>query len=198
MKPTASPTAVPPTAETASSTPASPIEKVPDTAAATATRYSTRAVASLSSPSPSRMETIRRGSPRRPATAVAATGSGGDTIAPSTTATAHGIPSTEWASSATAAVVTSTSPTASRPIGRRLARSCRRSMCSAAQYSSGGRNRARVSSGSSSTSGSPGIRATASPASSSSTGSGMAVRPASLTTTATAASRPISSSRVSI
>ena len=61
-------------------------------------------MASFRSPSPSRMATIRRGSPRRPATEVAATGSGGETIAPSTTATAHGIPNTEWASTATAAV----------------------------------------------------------------------------------------------
>src|SRR5918994_2172043 len=159
-QPTASPTAVPPTAETTSSVPASPNEKVPDTAAAT--------------------------------------GSGGDTTAPRITATAHGSPSIAWARAATAAVVTSTSPTARSAIGRRLARRSRRSMCSAAQYSSGGRNRARISSGSSSTWGSPGIRATASPASTSSTGSGMVVRPASRTTTATAASSPISSSRVSM
>src|SRR5512133_3506149 len=84
-QPTASPTVVPPTAATTSSTPAWTSEKAPDTVTATATRYRTRAVASLSSPSPSRMVTIRLGSPSRPATAVAATGSGGYTNAPTTT-----------------------------------------------------------------------------------------------------------------
>src|SRR6266545_2554621 len=158
----------------------------------------TRAVASFSSPSASRMVTIRRGIPMRPATATAATGSGGATIAPSTIATAHGSPSAAWASSATALVVATTSPTASIEIGRRSRRRSRRLVCRAAQYSSGGRNSASVSSGSSSTSGSPGTRATARPAAISSTGSGTRVCPARVTTTAMAASMPMSSSRVSM
>ena len=45
-------------------------------------RSDTRAVASLSSDSPSRIVTIRRGSPIRRPTAVAATASGGATTAP--------------------------------------------------------------------------------------------------------------------
>ncbi|GAA3067599.1 hypothetical protein GCM10020000_59950 [Streptomyces olivoverticillatus] len=84
------------------------------------------AVTSLKSPSPSRMETRRRGSPTEPATAVAATGSGGATSAPSTTAAASEMPGTiAWATAATAAVVTNTRATASRKIGRRLAWNCR-------------------------------------------------------------------------
>ena len=50
------------------------------------------AVASFSRLSPSRIVTIRRGTARRAATAVAAISSGGATIAPSAMATAHGMP----------------------------------------------------------------------------------------------------------
>ena len=63
--------------------------------AAIAVRSDTRAVASLTSDSPSRIVTIRRGSPMRRATAVAATASGGATIAPSANATANGTPSSQ-------------------------------------------------------------------------------------------------------
>lgn len=100
--------------------------KLPLTAAAIATWYSTIAVTSLNRPSPSRMETSLRGSPTDPATAVAATGSGGATSAPSATAAAMGSPGTiALATAATAAVVTKTSATASRKIGRLLAANCR-------------------------------------------------------------------------
>ena len=58
-----------------------------------AVRSDTRAVASLTSDSPSRIVTIRRGSPIRRATAVAATASGGATTAPRANATAKGTPS---------------------------------------------------------------------------------------------------------
>ena len=47
-------------------------------------------------------------------------GVGGPSTAPSTNAAAHGMPSTAFATAATAAIVTSTSPTASRPIGFQL------------------------------------------------------------------------------
>ncbi len=110
------------TAERISSPNASGTEKVPLTAAAMATWYSTMAVTSLKSPSPSRIDTSRRGSPTEPATAVAATGSGGATSAPRATAAAMGSPGTiEFATAATAAVVTKTRATASRKIGRLLA-----------------------------------------------------------------------------
>ncbi len=72
------------------------------------------------------MDTSLRGSPSDPATAVAATGSGGATSAPSATAAAIGSPgTTALATAATAAVVTNTSATASRRIGRTLAVNCR-------------------------------------------------------------------------
>jgi hypothetical protein len=65
--------------------------------------------------------------------AVAATASGGDTIAPSANAAAHGIPGTApCATSATAQVVSSTSPVASSEIGRRLALKSRQLVSSAA------------------------------------------------------------------
>ncbi len=59
-------------------------------------------------------------------TAPAATASGGDTIAPRATAAAQLMPGTAaCATSATTAVVTSTSPIASSEIGRRFARKSR-------------------------------------------------------------------------
>ncbi len=87
-----------------------------------AVRRATSAVASLSSDSPSRIVTIRRGSPIRRPIAVAATASGGATTAPIMKAAGQprsGISS--WTSTATPAVVNTTSPTDSSRIGRRLA-----------------------------------------------------------------------------
>jgi len=69
--------------------------------------------------------TTRRGAPSRAAMAVAATGSVGETIAPSTKATGHASPMTTCATSATLTIVASTSPTASNEIGRRFARRSR-------------------------------------------------------------------------
>ena len=61
---------------------------------------------------------MRRGTLRRCVTAVAATASGGDTIAPSTNATGQPIPGiTACATQATAVVVTTTRPIASSAIG---------------------------------------------------------------------------------
>ena len=61
------------------------------------------AVASFRRLSPSRIDTIRRGTARREATAAAAISSGGATIAPSAIATAHGRPGIRaWAAAATA------------------------------------------------------------------------------------------------
>ncbi len=71
--------------------PASTREKPPSIAATLATRYATSAVASFRRLSPSRIVTIRRGTPRRWKIAVAATASGGATIAPSVRAAAHGM-----------------------------------------------------------------------------------------------------------
>ena len=76
------------------------------------------AVPSLTRLSPSTIVTSLRGTPSRRAIAVAAIGSVGETMAPSTKAVGHVSPSTtSCATTATATVVITTRPTASRPIG---------------------------------------------------------------------------------
>ncbi len=76
--------------------------------------------------SPSTTVTIRRGTPTRRMIDVAATGSVGETIAPSANAIAHGIPSiNSCAITATAHVVASTSPIEVREIARASARRSR-------------------------------------------------------------------------
>ncbi len=121
-QPMTTPTAIPPRPTTTNDTPAATIEKAPVTATAIATRYAMRADASLIRLSPSRIVTTRDGTPSRRKTAVAATASGGATIAPSVNA---GAPASSGMShettTPTTTVVNSTSPIASRPIGRALA-----------------------------------------------------------------------------
>ncbi len=75
---------------------------------------------SLISDSPSTIVTIRPGTPSRRAIAVAATGSVGETMAPSTNAGAQSKPSAAWATHATPTIVASTSPTASSEISLML------------------------------------------------------------------------------
>ena len=88
----------------------------------------------MTSPSPSTIATIRRGMPNRWAIEVAASGSVGETTAPSTNADDHGRPLTaECATQATPAVVHSTRPVESRPIGRLLARRSRSDVKNAAE-----------------------------------------------------------------
>src|SRR5438067_13223590 len=82
--PTARPIAIPPITLTKNRVVALPGEKLPVTTAATAKRYATSAVPSLTRLSPSITAIRRRGRPRRCAIAVAAVGSVGETIAPST------------------------------------------------------------------------------------------------------------------
>ena len=94
--------------------------------------------------------------PSRSSTAVAETGSVGPSTAPSTNAADHGIPSSAFATAATAAIVTTTSPTASSPIGFQLARSSETLTVIAAAYSSGGRKTKKITSGSTSGDGRPG------------------------------------------
>ena len=117
-QPTPSPTAIPPPTLTTKSPVVCHSEKEPVRTAATATRYATRPVPSLTRLSPSTMVTSFRGTPRRRAIDVAASGSVGDTIAPSTNAAPQESPSTSsCATTATPTVVTTTSPIASKPIG---------------------------------------------------------------------------------
>ena len=90
-------------------------------------------MASFISPSPPRMVTSRRGRPSLPAIWVAATESGGDTMAPRAKATAQLMPPTrEWMTTATDAMVATTSPTASNRMGRQWVRSSRAEVSSEA------------------------------------------------------------------
>ena len=84
------------------------------------------AVASLIMLSPSTTVTTRRGTRSRWAIAVAAIGSVGETIAPSTTAAFHESPAiAAWATAATPNVVAITSPIASNEIGLTFSRRSR-------------------------------------------------------------------------
>ena len=96
--------------------------------------------------------------------ALAARGSVGETIAPRANAAGQVIPSTmAWAVTATATAVARTSPTADIEIARASARRSRGEAKKPAQYSSGGRNATRTSSGGSSTAGMPGTNPRTSP-----------------------------------
>ncbi len=132
----------------------------------------TRAAASLIRLSPSITLTIRRGAPTRRIRAVAATGSVGDTIAPSAKDIGHDMSITSWATTATAAAVTITRPIDVTEIARMSRRSALRSEKNAAEYSNGGRKIVSTRSGSSSTVGTPGTSASASPPSTSTIGYG--------------------------
>src|SRR5688500_12522093 len=92
---------------------ASTSENTPVSTAVSANLKSTRAVASLTRPSPSRIAVMRVGTPSRRAIASGATTSGGETMAPSTNATAHGSPISQCAAAATTNVANTTQPTAS-------------------------------------------------------------------------------------
>ena len=125
-KPTRAP---PPAARTKSSVTSR--ASTPTAVAARAVRSATRAVASLSSDSPSRIVTIRRGSPIRRPTAVAATASGGATTAPIASATGQDTSITACTRAPTPTVVKTTSPTLSNRIGRRLALKSTSDVCTA-------------------------------------------------------------------
>ena len=99
---------------------ASASEKTPVSTAASANLNSTSAVASLTKPSPSRIAVMRLGTPSLRAIASGATTSGGETMAPSTNATAHGSPINQCAAAATTTVVNTTHPMARSEISRKL------------------------------------------------------------------------------
>ena len=105
----------------------------PPPMAAIAVRSATSAVASLSSDSPSRIVTMRRGRPIRRATAVAATASGGATTAPIAKAAGHPtLGSRVCTTTPTTNVVATTSSTESRRMVPRLALKSTSEVCSAA------------------------------------------------------------------
>src|SRR6476646_356596 len=110
------------------------------------------------------MTVTRRGTGSRATIAAAATASGGLTIAPNAIATGHGIPGTiNRATRATATEVTSTSATASDPIGRMFALNSRSGVKNAAAQSTGGRKTKNTKLGSSSGITTPGRSAITSP-----------------------------------
>lgn len=154
---TARPTTTPPTAAVRKLTPTSARLTAP-AIARMAVRTTTRAVASLKSDSPSRMVTMRRGSPIRRATAVAATASGGATIPPRARATANGTSRSFQTTRATPKAVKSTSPTESSPMTRLLAPRSTSDVRIDAAYSRGGRIPRRITWGPTSTSGTAGTK----------------------------------------
>lgn len=120
---------MPPAASSTKLPAASTQLNVPVMAAATAKRNNTIPVASLTRLSPSSSTTIRRGSRSPASTALAATASGGDTMAPSAKHAAQGKPgTTRCATTPTTSVVNATAPTASCTMIRRLARKSRQAV----------------------------------------------------------------------
>ena len=176
---TPNPTAAPPTEATRKSHPIWSADTPPDTATR-AVRSATSAVASLSSDSPSRIVTIRRGKPIRRAIAVAATASGGATTAPIAKEIGQEIPGIiECTIQATPTVVNTTSPTDSSRIGRRLALKSTSEVWMAAAYNSGGSSPRRTTSGSRWISGTVGRYDATTPTAISSSGAGNPIRLAS-------------------
>ena len=146
-----------------------------------AVRSATREVASLSSDSPSRIDTSVRGRPIRRAMAVAATASGGATTAPIAIATGQlRSGKTQRRATATATVVAITRPTESSRMGRRLALKSTSEVCRAAAYSKGGSSPKSTTSGPSWTCGRLGTKEAAMPITIKSSGAG--IRRRSLTT----------------
>ncbi len=183
------PTSTPPPAATTKSSP-TPRTVTEPTAAARAVRKATSAVASLSSDSPSRIVTIRRGRPIRRPIEVAATASGGATTAPIASAIAHEMPGiSQCTITPTPAAVNTTSPIESSRIARRLALKSTRDVCSAAAYSSGGSSPSSTTSCSRWTSGANGKKLPAIPATISSSGAGTSRRPAIAVSDRTATAR---------
>ncbi len=134
---------------------------------------------------------MRRGTPRRWATVVAAMASVGETIAPRTKAAAQGSPVKVWTTTATTKVVIRTSPTASSEIALTFARKSRHEVKIAETYSKGGKNNRNTSSGSSFTCGSCGTNPSADPPRTSRIGYGIFSRVARVASAATATRRPM-------
>ena len=139
MSATSKPTATPPKAAMRKPMLACVAVTVP-AMAAIATRRQVIAVASLTSDSPSRIVTRRRGSPTRRAIVVAAMASGGATTAPKANATGKLTGKISQVIRPTPKAVTTTSSTESCAMDRRLARKSITEVRMAAAYSNGGRN----------------------------------------------------------
>ncbi len=155
---------------------------------------STRAVASLTRPSPSRIVTMRGGRPSRLPRLVAATASGGATTAPSAIARASGIAQIRCTITPTSTADTTTSTMARNPITRRLRRKSTNGTCRAAAYSSGGRITVRTMSGSISKCGTTGMAPTPTPTTVSASGAATPMRPEKNETTPMTSTTPTTTS----
>lgn len=130
----------------------------------TAVDSRTRAVASLTRPSPSRIVTMRGGSPKRLPRLIAATASGGETTAPSAMASDSATPgSSQWTTRPAANAESTTRTTDSETITRTFLRNSTKGTCRAAAYSSGGSTTPRMRCGSSSIVGMPGMSPSSTP-----------------------------------
>ncbi len=159
---------------------ARPASNVPVSAAATANRYSTSPEASLTRLSPSSSTVMRGGRDSPCSTALAATVSDGETIAPSAKHAAHGSDgSTQCATIPTPRVVKATAPTANCRMILKFARKSLHTVKYALDSKSGGRKSTSARSGSSSMSGTPGISANAIPPRMKAAAGGMRIRRAS-------------------
>ncbi len=148
-------------------------------------------MASLNRPSASTALTGSRGDSSRRMMLAPASGSVGDTIAPSANAPAQERPPiTACATTATATIVASTRPTAVSPTVRTLRRMYPRSVKNAAPYTSGGRNTTSTTLGLSLKAGNPGTKPNAAPPSTSTIGYGIRIWRASAPRPATATSSP--------
>lgn len=148
-----------------------------------ATRNSSRLVASLNRLSACTRACTRGGRDNRRANAATATGSVLASTAPSAKAMPTGSGVSAMAKAPTAAAETSTSPTASAVTGRHTARRSRQGSSSPAANSSGGRTTKLTTSGVTTMAGTPGSRPTTTPAMTSSDGAGTRNRRANVATT---------------
>lgn len=156
--PTSSPTTMATTTASVKS-PAAPQKEKAPAVAAIAVRSRTRAVASFTRPSPSRMVSSRGGRPNRLPIEVAATASGGLITAPRAIPAARERPGRMVESTTPITTAdTSTSPTDSRLLGPRLRRKSVTGMLTAAAYSRGGSTTVRIHSSSIVGCSMPGIR----------------------------------------
>ncbi len=160
---------------------------MPATTAVTATLYATSAAASLSIASLSTASPTRSGTPIRLNVAAAETGSVGARIAPSTNAAGQlRSPMAACATTATAAIVTSTRANVSDTSWAVAARSSCGDALKPDECSSGGRKTRKITSGASSIAGRPGTKPIATPPTTSTIGYGIEMRSASRTSTAAA------------
>src|SRR5215207_377022 len=174
-------------------------ERKPVTVAPTARRYTSSALASLNRLSPSRITSRRCGGRSCLSTVVAAAASGGATMAPSATAAPQVISGTSaLTTSATTTMVSATAPRARLATARQFARRSRGEASKAASKRTGATKSASANSGSSTSVGTPGMRASAAPASATSAGYGAPTRRANAASAAPPSSIATTISKTSI